>query len=354
MKWIINKLILAFVGVAALSACDSVRKFTIEVREPSPITLPAPAGSVVILNNAVPQPANLGIEQELGGIRQTVDPEVRFDSLTWNTVNTLADVLGESDFFRKVSVFEDPIRSDTEWLTMTSLAPELRDLFFETEGFDILLTIDRQIFRIVESVRRNRFGFENLFVVDLRGDVVTVCSIYLSGRETPFKTFTFSDSIVYKDALAEDYSDVFKKLPVYLLSDLSYLSGEHAALHFLPKWKQTERFIFTSQSARMLEADSYAKSQMWAKAEQCWKSEYDRHNKPVDKARIAVNIAVANEMQDKLNEALTWAEKASQHLETNYSSQYPKEKSAIKDYIKELHKRIQNNRVLDLQSGIGN
>jgi tetratricopeptide (TPR) repeat protein len=353
MRLTTNKLLLACLWLA-FGSCETVRKFTIEVQEPASITLPVSAQNVLILNNAITQPAGFGIERELGGIPLTQESGISFDSLTWTTVNTLADVLAESEFFRKVSVFNDTIRSDDEWLTIVPLSKKLRDVFFETEGYDVLLTIDRQIFQIDESAKKNRTGFENLFSVDIKGDVATVCSIYLNEREKPLRIFSINDSLFYKNAFVEDSSFVFKKIPEYLLDGLAQTSGKHIAFYFLPMWIQVDRYIFTNSSARMSEANSYAKAQKWLEAESIWKTEYDKKTKPIDQARIALNMAVANEMQDQLHEAIAWAEKALQQLKTTGSSHHSDEKSWAKSYIEELNKRIQKNRLLDLQLGTGN
>jgi hypothetical protein len=340
-----------FILLIILNACDSVKKIAIEVQEPAPLTLPVSARNVLILNNAIPQPNNHAVEQLFEG--KSVANKYSFDlnSTVWLAVETLFDDLSESDFFDEVSVYKKPIREDGEWLTIQPLPEEIQDEFYETEGFDALITIDRLLFRLEENVKKlTGHNLEDPIFCDARVDAVISVSYYLRGKQSE-NTFSLSDSVFVKSGFP-DTTVVFREVPDLMIQSASAVLGRQIASRFIPKWKQAERLIFTGLGARAKEAGSYAGAQKWDLAESVWLTELEKKDKILDKARLAANLALANEMQDKFEAALRWAEKAEEYYKMEDLTKYSNEKVFVKKYIDELHRRIQNNRLLNVQYGV--
>jgi hypothetical protein len=101
----------------------------------------------------------------------------------------------------------------------------------------------------------------------------------------------------------------------------------------------------------MQEAAGYAANHQWTNAESIWTAEIEKKTKPTDKAKIAYNLAIANEMQDKLELALQWAQNAKDYFKSADPYKNAQEIEITDKYIAELEQRIQNNRLLDLQWG---
>ena len=344
-----------FLLLLTCSSCSSIYRFSVDVQEPAPITLPVSAQNVLILNNSVVQPENYGIERTFDGKSIRADYPLLLDSMVWAAIDEIAAVLNESNFFNTIATYREPLRIDnTDLLSIPAISPEERSAFYDTEDFDALLVINRLLFSVQEDVKKIQIGassFEPTSFVDLRADGTITCSMYVYGKEKPFTTFNVSDSLFLKSMEPNDSTVLFKEIPEFILDELSRIIGNQTAKHFIPTWKTSERILFTGYNSRMQEAVGYASNRQWANAESIWIAELEKKTKPADKAKIAFNLAVAGEMQDQLESALEWAQKAKEYLKNADPNNDSPEIELTDEYISELGRRIQNNRLLDLQWG---
>ena len=336
------------------TSCSSIYRFTVDIQEPAPVTLPVSAQNVLILNNAVTQPDDQGIERTFDGKAIPANYPLSLDSMIWSATDEIANVLNDSHFFNKVAVYQDSLRTNAgdNWLSITGLSPEDQADFYNNDNFDALFVINRLLFSAREDVKRMQTysSTELTGFVDLRADAVITCSMYVYGKDKPLTTFSIADSLFTKSVLSGDSTIFFKEVPEYMFNELSRNLGNMAAMRFVPTWKTVDRLFFTNYAARMQEATGYAANRQWATAESIWTTELGKTKKPVDKAKVAFNLAVANEMQDKLNPAWEWAQKAKEQLKDN-NPKNAEEVEFINKYISELEQRIQNNRLLDYQWG---
>ena len=345
-----------FLFLLICGSCSSVHRFSIDIQEPAAVTLPVSAQNVLILNNTVTQPKDYGIERTFDGQSIRSDYPLSLDSMAWSAIDEIAAVFHESNFFKTVAVYRSPLRTDTEWLTRTELSPELQSDFYGTDNYDALLVINRLLFSIKENVKKiqtGAFTSEPLAFVDMRIDGILTCSMYYYGREKPLTTFMVSDSLFAKSTTLNDSTTLFREIPEYVLGELSRQLGNQAAERFIPTWKTSERLFFTATGPRMQEAAGYAADHQWAKAESIWNIELGKKTNPAEQAKIAFNLAISNEMQDKFEPALEWAQKAKEYLKNANPKNDSRETELTDAYISELERRIQNNRLLDLQWGKG-
>jgi hypothetical protein len=335
-------------------SCSSVYRFSIDIQEPALISLPVSAQNVIILNNTATQPKNYGIERTFDGRSIRPDYPLSLDTMVWSAIVEIALVFNESNFFNTVAVYRQPIRTDTEWLAGAELSPEDQYEFYEDEGYDALLVIDRLLFSVNENVKKiqtGSFSSEPYAFVDLRAEGIITCSMYSYGNDKPLTTFTISDSLFAKSTISNDSIILFKEIPEYVIDELSRTLGNKVANRFIPTWKTSERLLFTNFSPRMQEAAGFAADRQWTSAESIWMAEFQKKTKPADKAKVAFNLAIANEMKDNFEKALEWTQKAKEHLNNTNSNNYTLEIELVDKYMLELNRRIKNNRLLDLQWG---
>jgi len=352
MKNIVQKVFLLLLIV--FSSCSSIHRFTIEVQEPAAVTLPVSAQNVLILNNTIVQPIDYGIERNFDGNPIQADYPLSLDSMVWISIDEISDVLDKSDFFNKVAVYKEPVRNDTEWLSVVHISPEQQEDFYDIEDFNALFVVERLLFKVREDVMINKGDipyYEPVAFVDMRVDGIITCSMYAYGKSSPVTTFNLHDSIFTKSMVFNDTLFLFKDIPEILLGKLSRNFGAQAAKCFIPEWKQVDRFLFVGHNSRMQEAAGYANNYKWINAESIWKTQLEKNNKSSEKAKIAYNLAIANEMQDKIEPALEWALKSKGYLKNVNTDKYSRETELIEKYILELGQRIQKNRLLDLQWG---
>ena len=314
------------------------------------ITLPLSAQNVLILNNTVAQQENNVIELAINGKYASANP-LSLDSMVWTAINAIAYVLNESNFFNTIAIYSEPLRNDTDWILRRDLSPEEQYDFYDTENYNTLFVVDRLLFSAKENVETIVPDGSIFPISTIQADGIITCSMYCYGRDKPLTTFTVSDSVYSKTMIFNDSISIFKKFPEFILHELSDILGNQAAKRFIPTWNTVERALFVGNDSRMQEAAGYAANQKWVTAESIWIDELEKKTKPVEKAKITFNLAIANEMQDKLEPAYVWAEKANEYFKNTDQGKNYKEIELTDKYISELARRIQNNRLLDYQWG---
>jgi len=337
---------LFFSFLMALTSCSSVYQLSIDVQEPAPLTLPVRANRVLIVNNTVVQPNNVGLSRTFGD-KPVENYELDLDSVSWAVMEGFANRIEDAHFFEETSFYKKIIREDDEWIATIPLPEAFRDELFNIQGFDAIISIDRFLFNLNVQVKpnvREQAGSYFYVFTDNRLEGGVTCSVYLYNKETPFSTFTLMDSLFYKESLYTDSLTILKELPESMVIDLAYILGEKAAYHITPSWFRQERTIYVGSNSRMQEAFSYSKKGNWNRAESLWLDLFDSKTKNSDKAKLANNIALANEMRDNLDAALRWAEKAKEYFQED-----AKEYILANKYVSDLQQRIQNNRLLDIQ-----
>ncbi|GHU63391.1 hypothetical protein FACS1894123_06070 [Bacteroidia bacterium] len=361
-----------------MMACDSVRKLSIEVQKPAAVTLPVSAQNVLILNNAVPQPSTYGITQTFNGVEIKDSCRIELDSIAWRTANIISKELKNSKFFNRVAIYREAIRSDNEWLTSYAIPKPIQHEFYDVADYDALMTIDRLIFAVKEDVRKLSdddrtiksylpssfptpqfgYGISNEFpelghFTNIRVEGMLTCSFYVPNTDKPFKTISISDSLFFINGVENELSFIYKKIPEIIIAEICQNMAQKIASCFFPTWERADRLVFMNSYARMKEANVYSLSEKWDKAKELWIAEFESQKKPISKARIASNIALACEMMDDIETALDWATKAKDFfVSSNKNGQHTAEIEFIEKYVSELETRIENNNLIDLQVGV--
>ena len=331
------------------TSCMSIYKYSVDIQEPALIALPVSSKNVLILNNTVAQPDDYGISRTINWQPVYDNFSISIDSVIWKAINRMAIVLDESNFFNEVAVYLKPVREDAAGLSKAELFAKIQSEFSDEEKFEVMLVIDRLLFSVMVDVMAN-WSYQTR-LINLKVFGLITCSMYSFDNDKPFSTFTISDSLLIKSLVFYEPINVFKEIPELALNILSLAIAEKAAQRFIPSWKTSERFFFTNINPRMRRATDYVFKNNWSEAETLWTDELGKKKKPVDKARIAINLALANEMQDNIEQAYQWALNSKEYLKKAGKKKDGFENKLTDVYIRVLEQRIINNRLLDLQWG---
>lgn len=388
MKKIINVLLLSCMML--LVSCSSIYKFNVETKLPAKITLPLVAPSVVVVNNALPQPDSVGFityvyklkaqQSEFKGnsiikkmavnesvldsiakhpspiVYDTIPVEMKLsssftDSLLWTGVKTVSYILNESDLFSEVLLFGDTLRKDKEWFKTKTIPEEtINDICIDADA-DIVLSIDRMLFSFAQTLSSAAYNTNSVTTL-CQGSIT--CSIYMYEKEKKITSFVLSDTILEKNIFEDlDSMFIYKEVPEAFLLAMTLNLGNKLAEQFIPQWKNSERLIFTNQNSRMKEALAFAKANKWGEALQDWINLFDNESDADKrtKARLAQNIALAYEMQDLFDESLIWLEKSTNLYSQIDQGKNKEEIAEVTKYLSELKERIQMNNILDIQYG---
>ena len=130
-----------------------------------------------------------------------------------------------------------------------------------------------------------------------------------------------------------------------IVRDVSYQAGVVYGMRIAPVWVNVNRTFYkkgkgkNNATSQMEKAGRHAQSGEWDKAAEIWRA--ISQNAPDEKTggMAAINMAVANEREGKLNYALEWAQKA-------YSQFGFK---PARNYIRTLEQRINDQNKLNMQ-----
>ena len=94
------------------------------------------------------------------------------------------------------------------------------------------------------------------------------------------------------------------------VSDLAYQAGQHHAYHIFPIWDEVTRVYFVNgMDGKMKEAEKLARKNKWMDAAAIWRNMALSNNRK-KAAYAAFNMALASEINDKLDLAESWLEKS--------------------------------------------
>jgi hypothetical protein len=103
--------------------------------------------------------------------------------------------------------------------------------------------------------------------------------------------------------------------------EAAFSSGYRYSRRIIPEWYDAERYLYSSGPKEMRRAITLALSGKWEEAGQTWGYLYNTGNVKT-KAKAAFNLAVKNESEDKLDEALQWAERSCELLPEKHTLEY--------------------------------
>jgi hypothetical protein len=310
----------------------------IEVETPSAITLPAMVQDVIVVNNTLPQPTGYGLNAPSGKNPDNDSAYVKtLKRASWQVIAETFKYLDNSKKFSNVSYYKKPIREDDEWLAVVPPKEDIKRDFFENENFDLLISIDRLLFNTKNQPDKSELG---------KITALLTFSAYLRNKEKPVAHLTIADSVTVSYSV-DYFDDVvpyvnYEELVTVMIHYSTGRLGEKLGKLFVSSWNTAERLYFIRNFSEANKMVNYINKGKWDEAKTSWTNEFELTKKSVDKAKLATNIALACEMNDKFNEAEVWAKEAKTHFQTVSSKKYSKEINYLNEYIKTLLEREKN------------
>jgi len=120
-----------------LTSCGSVKYFGIETFTPAEITFPETVETVVIVNNAVPQPKKPGYKYTIMGVEQDTTHMVA-DSALYDACKALGEAIADQPFFKDVRLYNDAMRQDDLFFQDTKLTPDQVETICDESGAEAI------------------------------------------------------------------------------------------------------------------------------------------------------------------------------------------------------------------------
>ncbi|MDD2476702.1 MAG: DUF6340 family protein [Dysgonamonadaceae bacterium] len=335
-------------GIFALTGCAGMKTLTIQTQEPAQVTLPKNVGSLLIVDNIVGQPDDMGHTKKRLG-RSTYDKvSVNTDSLSIVLTEALTQFLSEEEYFDVVMLYEKPLRNDRAYWKEEPITPEkMQELKNET-GADAVVSLDKLL---VTSDWQDLFVQEGYPYATLKGKISATMRVYLPTLEGQIPTVQFIDSLYWEGFDISDgmaYAEFVIPHAEHALKDLTIYTADKLTYVLTPHWITQERWYYTLPSSTAREAEAFAAQSKWQEASDKWERFYNSSKKKIDKAKTASNIALAYEMLDDIKAAHTWVIQA-QELFNESTSSDSLERKRVAIYKTELERRMDNSNKLNMQ-----
>jgi len=285
----------------------------VEVRQPAQIRLSAAATRVLVVNNAVEQPANFGHRiVKNGDVYGTA--EIDLGDAARNMVFAMTRTFEELERFDEVSVLPESQNTTANFYSRHRLTQQQADSLCEQYGADALIALNQLV---IYDALGTFMTDEETYYAYLEAYCSAQWTVHYKGRANPFP-FNVSDTLVWEnEALSE--AGALGELPdrTAALLDVATYEGEQTAAKLAPEWVTEDRYLYQNKDEQLVSAFDFVRRRDWESAARIWKTVYEEASRQKASRRnyenmayAAADLAVALEMQDDYTEAIAWAEKS--------------------------------------------
>lgn len=346
MKKTGSLLVVIMVGLL-LNSCAGIKYLTVETREPAQLALPSQVLSLVLVNNVVQQPDDIGHETTLVGRFSSEKTKASADSIAIYYMEALAQFLNEEDYFQRVLFYPDPLRSDTDFFQERALTPAQMNQIRKETAADAVVSLDKLI---LQTTRKDMFRQQGYTYGQMTGKIHSILRVYMPTMQGKIPALQYSDSLHWEGFDIQDkraYAEVVLPSREEAMKELAVRAAEKLTQVFAPHWDMQDRWYYTLPHTLMREGEVYAKGTDWKKAIEKWEAFYQVRSNKTEKAKAANNIALAWEMMDNMTKALEWAELA---YDLFTASTAPKSLDRMRSllYKNELQRRVNVSNELDM------
>lgn len=279
---------------------------TLDVLKPAQVTFPVNVNNVVVVNNAVVQPMNVGhYSTNLYGNR--IPETLKFDSAGIFITAALRDGLISKSFFNRVELSLVNQNTGKDHSVIGKLSPSRVNTLCKMYNADAVIAVNR--ISISDEVMEFYNADTQEFYNDLDVKVKTDWSVFYPDKK--LQSIQFLDSFLWQSS---DYNRNRSrdKLPKRYdaLVDANILTGTNVAARMIPRWEKEDRVFFGSGNKLMMQAmDSVAKTN-WKGAIELWKTAVNTPKSGKIKYQAYHNIANAYEIIGDMDNAVEYAKKA--------------------------------------------
>lgn len=290
-----------------LGSCAGIKYLTVETREPAQVTLPSSVLSVIVVNNVVEQPDDIGHTTKLLGKSDIEKEKASSDSIAIYFTEALAQFLEEEDYFQRVLYLDQPLRDDKDFFTEEPLTPETMNEIRRKTGADAIISLDKlvMITSKYEHYRQQGYTYSAM-----TGKIQSVLRVYFPTMEGKIPAIHYADSIHWEGFDIQDkqaLADIILPSREEGMKLLAVKAAEKMTYVFAPHWEMQDRWYYTLPASLMREGEAFAGKADWNRAIEKWEAFYNNRSNKTDKAKAAANIALAYEMLDNMAKALEWA-----------------------------------------------
>lgn len=340
----------AMLSLLFLGGCAGIQLMTIETQEPAQVTLPANVRSILIVDNVVEQPNDVGHNKKSLGKRDYDRVKASADSISTYYTEALTQFLSEENYFDRVLLYDKPLRSDNNFWEEQPLTPEKMNELRRETNTDAVISLDKLI---LQTDWTDFFMQEGYMYANMTGKIHSILRAYLPTMEGRIPAVQFTDSMRWEGFDIRDegaYADMIIPTPEQAMKQLAVFAAEKMTNVFAPHWEMQNRWYYTLPSAAMRDGEALAKDKNWTQAIEKWTAFYRSENNKLKKAKAANNIALGYEMLGQMDTAYEWIT-ISKQLFDESTTPGSLDRKRVELYMNEIARRRDNSNKLNMQTG---
>ncbi|MFC2091133.1 DUF6340 family protein [Bacteroidota bacterium] len=201
------------------------------------------------------------------------------------------------------------------------LAPSLRNTIFKHYQLDALVVMEYYFIKLASS-DPFMHGEINGPVKEFALSADIMWRVYLKSSPDPIDEYRYHDTLYYLDTYMPDKKFTMKSSDVLRtgMYDIGYSYG----MRHTTAWYEVARVIYRGGQKALIDAAELTDDGKWAEAAQIWFDFEDDINLRLA-AKACNNLAVYYELQDDIEQALTYAEKAEKFWNSDIITSYVQE-----------------------------
>ncbi|MBI9066921.1 MAG: hypothetical protein JEZ09_06490 [Salinivirgaceae bacterium] len=337
MNYYIKNILFVSILVLIMVGCQTVGTVSIQVITPAEVNIPGPIKNLLIVNNSIVEPSSpftLEIQKQLFSL----------DTLaTQYIVNTVGAIIDESPRMESVIVLPDIYYKKPKELLKAIPWNEVQQIC-EANNTQGLLSLEA--FAIDDTLVNYSYydGYGYTYYKSMVLIVNSLWRIYDPYQKQIIDKKIYRDTIAFENFSSRNaYSDALAKSAsrVSIAEQISHDISAAIADRIMPYWVTEKRNFFVSGSQELVQAANFVYKDQWIDAAKIWQKYTEEENSRIA-AAACYNMALACEVQGKIDLALIWIEKSI--MKYNHYL-------AI-DYKNTLKERARINEKLDKQFGL--
>ncbi len=336
---------IVMLATTLLFSCKT-NELYINVLQPAPVTLPSGIKKVGIINRSMPTDET--------SLADALDKALSLESAdldrdgAWESIAGLSEELQANERFNEIKLLNDiSFRASAIGALPPPLTGRLVDSLCNVTGTDALFALER-----FDTDTRVDFAtpagnietpLGNIPVIGLEVTmeifIKTGWRIYAPSGSVVIDEISFTESLIYKSKGGNPVAAVEALTGrIDAVKEVSRNAGNRYAMRILPYRLRVTRDYFVKGTNNFEIAKRKAQTGKWDEAGKLWEVETSNPDMKLA-GRACYNMAIINEINGDLENAIYWAQKAYEDYNT---------KQAL-DYIRILENRISKNELLKIQ-----
>lgn len=301
------KIFFLVVCVTLLQSCISQRRISFSALTPAEITLRPQISQVCIINHGITKAGDSnGVY--FGFAQQLYYDSTKYDTLlSWSVIDGLTEGFATS---HRLEIAGEPTlwpRQNGNKEIFSFISDTLIDSLCTSPDANAVLIVDK--INVFDNF--DYFFMDNgLYYMELTVIAAVGFQFYDLQDKQWLDQHISMDTLSYS-TYGYSWEKTIATLPdrIELYQDIAYGIGKKYAWRITPGLKTHQRFYYLSNDSDIQKGHEYASQGMWATAARYWIKLTDDENKR--KAYISsFNMALASEMEGRLEIALYWIDKA--------------------------------------------